>query len=252
MNSDSESNIKIIRTMGFDVFSSTLEQISLDNTTPKILNTISPNSYGISTKDQLFREALKNSDYLVLDGVYFALSSIILQGKNIKRNQGPSVFFYFMNFCNKNKLKVFFFGSSETTLKKMGDRTKLEYPNITFDFFSPPFKGKFTNEENERMINKINSFESDVLFIAMTCPKQEKWAFQNKIFLSTKLICCIGGVFDWYAGNYKEIPEIWWKLRLGWLVRAIQRPELLKRNIPNYTIFLKDVILTMLKIKKIH
>ena len=70
--------MKIIKTMGFKVFSDDLGKISLDSTS-KVLNTISPNSYGISTKDSLFDEALKNSNYLVLDGVYFALSAFLLK-----------------------------------------------------------------------------------------------------------------------------------------------------------------------------
>ncbi len=245
----SNHKIKTVRTMGFDVFSSSLESISLNTKAPKILNTISPNSYGISTKDDAFREALKKSDYLVLDGVYFALSSIILHGKNIKRNQGPDVFYHFMDRSNKNHYKVFFLGASESTLEKIKIKAKVQYPNIKIDSYSPPFKDEFTEEENDVMIKAINEFEPDVLFVGMTCPKQEKWSSLNQYFLNVKLICCIGGVFDWYAGNYKEISEIWWKLRLGWLIRAIQRPDLLKRNIPNYYIFLKDLILIFLKLK---
>ncbi len=235
--------MKFIESMGFKVFSDNLFLIPVNSCdTSKILNTISPNSYGISTKDSHFKEALLESDYLVLDGVYFALASIMLKGKNIKKNQGPEVFYHFMKRMNDESGRVFFLGASEQALEKIKKKAGLEYPNITVGFYSPPFKEWFSEQDNIGMINAINNWKPNVLFVGMTCPKQEKWSFENKYKIDAGLIICIGGVFNWYAGDYKEINKIWWQLRLGWFVRAIQRPNLLKRNIPNYWIFLKDLI----------
>jgi len=235
--------------MGFTVLSSDLNEINLDNCTPLLLTTISPNSYGISIKDSVFRESLKKSDFLVLDGVYFALSSILLHGKNIKRNQGPDVFYHFMDNMNREHGKVFFLGADPKTLVKIKDRAKIDFPNIKIEFFSPPFKDEFSFDDNFKMLNNINEFTPDVLFIGMTCPKQEKWAYQNKEKINAKLICCIGGVFDWYAGNQKEIHPLWWKLRLAWLKRTIDRPEIIKRY-PNIGIFFIHLFLAMIGIKK--
>jgi N-acetylglucosaminyldiphosphoundecaprenol N-acetyl-beta-D-mannosaminyltransferase len=239
----------MIKTMGFDVFSASLDKLNFYKSSSILLNTISPNSYGISTKDKMFREALKGSDFLVLDGVFFALSSMLLQGKNIRKNQGPDVFYHFMKRMNNSKGKVFFLGASQQTLEKIKAKANLEYPKITTDIYSPPYKSEFTTEETRKMVEAVNNFEPDVLFIGMTCPKQEKWAYQNKKKLNTKLICCVGAVFDWYAGNQKEIHPLWWKLRLGWLKRTIDRPEILKRY-PNIGIFFWHLFLALLGNKK--
>ena len=241
--------MKTIESLGFRVFSSKLENILLDNVYVKTLNTISPNSYGISTKDPLFKAALKNSDYLVLDGVYFALASILLKGKNIRKNQGPDVFYHFMKRMNEQSGKVFFLGSSEKILEKIKTKVSIEYANILVDTYSPPYKQDFSEVDNQKMIEAINSFTPDVLFIGMTCPKQEKWAYQHKLQLNTKLICCVGAVFDWYAGNQKEIHPLWWKLRLAWLKRTIDRPEILKRY-PNIGVFFLHLFLAIIGIKK--
>lgn len=238
-----------ILTMGFPVFASKLDKIELNCLRTELLNTISPNSYGISTKDEKFREALKNSDYLVLDGVYFALSSILLKGRNIPKNQGPDVFYHFMDRINLQNGKIFFLGASSKTLEKIKERANSDYPNIEVDTFSPPFKEDFSEYENQLMIERINKFKPDVLFVGMTCPKQEKWAYQNKDKINAKLVCCIGAVFDWYAGNQKEIHPLWWKLRLAWLKRTIDRPEILKRY-PNIGIFFTHLTFAVLGIKK--
>ena len=172
--------MKKIFIIGFNVFSDSLSKILLNNSEAQTLNTISPNSYGISIKDPIFREALQKSDYLVLDGVYFALSSILLQGKNIKKNNGPDVFYHFMERMDQTLGKVFFLGASSQTLDKIKDKAATEYPNISIAAYSPPFKPEFSEKETWQMIEAVNAFSPDVLFVGMTCPKQEKWSYQNK------------------------------------------------------------------------
>lgn len=243
--------MKTIKTIGFTVFSDQLSEIPVRGVKCRVINTISPNSYGLSTKDVEFETALKTSDYLVLDGVYFALSSILLQRKNIKRNQGPDVFFHFIKRINELNGKVFFLGSTENTLQKIKLRSIQEYPNIIVDCYSPPFKANFSFVDNERMLSRINSFKPDILFVGMTCPKQEKWAIQHRNELDCGLVICIGNVFDWFAGTQKPIDPIWYTLRLGWLIRIFRRPEVFKRNIGNQMLFLWHVLLIFFKIKKL-
>ncbi len=110
--------MNFINSLGFNVFNDALSKIPIDDRKSKVINTISPISYGISTKDAVFKEALRKTDYLVLDGVYFAVASLLLKGKNIKRNQGSDVFYHFMKRVNEKKGKVFFLGSSVETLEK--------------------------------------------------------------------------------------------------------------------------------------
>ena len=51
-----------------------------------------------------------------------------------------------------------------------------------------------------------------------------------------------GGVFEWFAVTRKELHPLWWKLRLGWVGRIIQRPEILSRNLPYIWIYLKHML----------
>ena len=235
--------------MGFKVFNDSLNKIPVHNKS-LIINTISPNSYGISTKDSIFKNALKNSDFLVLDGVYFGLAYFLRTGKFLKKNQGPFLANYFLKYANKNSYKVFFLGSSKNTLLKIKVKINSYYPNINFESYSPPFKKIFSEEDSNQMIDKVNKFQPNFLFIGMTCPKQEKWSYIHKSKLKTNLILNVGAVFDWIAGNEKEISSIWWKLRLAWLKRTFDRPQLLLRY-PDIFLFFRDLILVLLKIKKI-
>ena len=238
-----------INTMGYNVFSDNLNTIPLNSPNPLVINTISPCSYGMATEDKVFEEALKKSDYLVLDGVYFALASILQRGKNIKKNQGPDVFYFFMETINKKGGKVFFLGSSENTLEKIREQAAIHYPSIEVHTYSPPFKPEFSEEDNLAMIKAINDVAPDLVFVGMTAPKQEKWSIQNRDKLKTSLIISIGNVFDWFAGTQKSIHPLWFKLRLGWLVRIFLRPEIFKRNIGKQLIFFRDAFMVLFKQK---
>jgi N-acetylglucosaminyldiphosphoundecaprenol N-acetyl-beta-D-mannosaminyltransferase len=245
-----EIQYRSINTIGFKVFSDELSKIPLESSTCRVINTISPNSYGLSTRDNEFKKALQTTDYLVLDGVYFAVASLLLQGKNIRRNQGPDVFDHFMDRANKAGKKVFFLGSSPQTLKLIKRKAAFLYPDIKVETYSPPFKPEFSEEDNKAMIKAINKFKPEIVFVGMTCPKQEKWAIQHRSNINASLMISIGNVFDWFAGTQKRIAPIWFKLRMGWLVRIFLRPEVFKRNIGNQMLFFWHVILFFFKLKR--
>lgn len=241
--------VSSLNVLGYNVFNSSLDKVSFREKT--LINTFSPNSYGLATKDRDFEEALKGTDILVLDGIGIALGSLVLHGKNIRKIAGQDCFDYFAAQANKHHQKIFFMGSSPATLEKIKARLKAEYPNIISASYSPPFKPVFTDEDNQAIVDAINAFNPDVLFVGLTAPKQEKWAYQHKDRLNARVISTIGNVFDWYAGNSKRPAKIWVKLRLEWLVRIFLRPEIFKRNTGNQMIFLKDLFLHITYIKRI-
>lgn len=241
--------VPTINVLGYEVFNSTLDKISYNQKT--LLNTFSPNSYGLATKDKAFEKALKGTDVLVLDGIGIAMGSLLLHGKNIRKIAGQDCFDYFVAEANNNKQKVFFMGSSEATLSKIVTRLKREYPDINVSSYSPPFKPEFTPEDNNKIIDAINAFEPDILFVGLTAPKQEKWAYEHKDRINARVISTIGNVFDWYAGNSSRPAKIWIKLRLEWLVRIFLRPEIFKRNTGNQLKFVKDLLLHITYIKRI-
>jgi N-acetylglucosaminyldiphosphoundecaprenol N-acetyl-beta-D-mannosaminyltransferase len=244
----SSDPINRVPVFGLNVFSDDLDKIPLRPPCATVA-TISPNSYGISTKDADFRTALVEADYLVLDGVYFGLAGLLLEHRTIKANQGPDVFSFFIRKLNARGGRAFFLGSTDETLRKIKHKAAMEYPNVALEVFSPPFKAEFDGEDNRIMVERINAFHPDVVFVGMTAPKQEKWAHKHRDELNAALMISIGAVFDWYAGNEKPVARMWWRLKLGWLIRTIRRPEILKRY-PAIAIFFWHLFLAVLGIKK--
>ena len=97
------------------------------------------------------------------------------------------------------------------------------------------------------MLEKVNDFKPDILFVGMTAPKQEKWVFANKDNIDANTIVSIGAVFDFYAGNVNRAPKFIVKIGLEWLHRSLKSRRLLIRNLKSNPIFLYDIIKKKLK-----
>ena len=233
---------------GYTLVKESLDCVPMDG--KAVVNTISPNSYGISQKDAEMDQALKGADYLILDGVYFGLWPLLRYGKKAHRITGWDSFIYYLERMQEAGGKVFLLGSTPETLRKMTSRIWVEYPAVRVDSYSPPFKPEFDPEDNRRMVEAVNSFSPDVLVVGMTAPKQEKWAYFNMPFLQAHVSIAVGNVFDWYAGNTRRPGKFWQKAGLEWFVRIFYRPEIFKRNISNQMVFFRHLALKLLRIKK--
>lgn len=165
-----------------------------------MINTINAHSYNLSQTDSLFEEALLKCDVLIPDGVSVVMAIKWLTGQKLQKIAGTDLFFYEMERLQQMGGKCFFLGSTEATLSKIEDRAAKEYPNVKVQSFSPPYKPEFSAEDNRAMLEVINVFEPDVLFVGMTAPKQEKWAYRHFNQLQVGHVCCIGAVDDVWIG----------------------------------------------------
>ena len=124
-----------------------------------------------------------------------------------------------------------FLGSSEEVLALIRERAAVDYPHLDVITYSPPFKPEFSDEDNQAMIGAINRADPDLLWIGMTAPKQEKWAYQHWDELNIHCHCgTIGAVFDFYAGTLKRAPLSWQRHSLEWLHRLLMEPRRMWRR----------------------
>lgn len=195
-----------------------------------LISTLNAHSYNTVHKDEEFKTALKNSNVLLPDGIGVVWATKILTGQKLRKIAGNDLFHYQMSRLNKISGKCFFLGSSDATLQKILERAAVDYPNVMVFSHSPPFKSKFSEEDNKPIIEKINAASPDVLFVGMTAPKQEKWAFQNFERLNVKHVCCIGAVFDFYAGTSKRAPTWMIKIGMEWFYRLLSNPKRMWRR----------------------
>ncbi|WP_044117792.1 WecB/TagA/CpsF family glycosyltransferase [Alkaliflexus imshenetskii] len=230
--------------LGYNVFDRQLVQLPSGKI---VISTINAYSYVVAKSDGLFRRALLESDILLPDGFSVVWAHRILNGRRIRKIAGADIFFHLLKRANEQSQRVFFLGASQETLSLISERINAEFPQVTTDFFSPPFKNEFSDIENQIMISKVNDFKPDILFVGMTAPKQEKWVYLNAASLNTSIICSIGAVFDFYAGTVSRPSSFWIKSNLEWFVRFVKEPRRLwKRYFIYSPLFFIDVLKALL------
>lgn len=215
--------------LNYRIYNKTLNHI--DFKSKHVISTINAHSYCLAVDDNEFKNALENSDILLPDGIGIVWAIKFLYSKSIKKIAGYDLFMHVIKKINDENGSIFFLGASEETLKKIKHKLTKNYPKIKVEYFSPPFKEKFSNEDSLDMCKKVNEFKPDVLFVGMTAPKQEKWVNKHKDKLNANNICCIGAVFDFYSEKIKRPSEFWVNNGLEWFPRFLNEPKrLFKRN----------------------
>lgn len=111
--------------------------------------------------------------------------------------------------------------------------TRLKIAGVNHGYFAR--KGK----ENAAVVEKINESGADILFVCLGAPAQEKWACDNRASLSkVRLIVCLGGSLDIYAGKVRRAPKFFIKMRAEWLWRLLCDPRRMRRmmSLPRFMI----------------
>ncbi len=219
-----------------------------------LINTINAHSFNTAQKDPLFAEALAKGDYLIPDGASIVKACRWLKAKSqpIERIAGWDLFSFEMERLNaqhsalntQQKPLVMFMGSSERVLSLIREKAATIYPNLDIVTYSPPYKPEFSDEDNQAIIEAINVADPDLLWIGMTAPKQEKWAFSHWDELNIHChVGTIGAVFDFFAGTAKRAPQWWQDHSLEWLYRLCTEPRRMwRRYVIGNPLFLWNIL----------
>jgi N-acetylglucosaminyldiphosphoundecaprenol N-acetyl-beta-D-mannosaminyltransferase len=131
--------------------------------------------------------------------------------------------------------RVYCLGATEAVLDATVARIEREYPGVVV---VGKQHGYFTPHEEASVAAAIATARPDVLFIAMTSPKKERFLGRWSRVLHVPVCHGVGGSFDVLAGLVERAPERWQRLGLEWLYRVKQEPRRLwKRYFTTNTAF---------------
>lgn len=226
--------------LGYNIFIGTLSEILYKG--KMTINTINQYSFCLAENDNLFKQALSESDVLLPDGISIVLSAKFLNGSEFQKIAGAEIHDFILNYLNSVYGRCFYLGSSLSTIAAIRSKIGEKFPNVKMEGYSPSFCDQFSEEENKIMLEKINEFVPDVLFVGMTAPKQEKWVYQNKNLIQSTYICSIGAVFDFFSEKVERPNSFWVDHGMEWLVRLVKEPRRLwKRYLVYGVVFLNRI-----------
>ncbi|MEO9476973.1 MAG: WecB/TagA/CpsF family glycosyltransferase [Cyclobacteriaceae bacterium] len=183
-----------------------------------------------SRKNLAFRNILESFYLNLPDGMPGVWVGKIKGAKNMQRCYGPNFFRDVMLLSANTCLKHFLCGGKEGVANRLKSacETKFKNNNIV-GTYCPPFE-TVEKYDYAGIASFVNSVKPDVVWIGLSTPKQEQFAFHLSKHTDVKFIICVGAAFDFHIGNVKQAPAWIQKAGMEWLFRLFTEPKRLWRR----------------------
>lgn len=191
-----------------------------------------------ATRDAELKTAVTGADLCTPDGAPIAWALRRFGFPSQERINGPDLMWRYLSEAERLGQIVFFYGSTEQTIAKLRSSIARQFPTLNVGgAYSPPFRSMSRREDDEQ-VEMINRCGAHVVFVALGCPKQEKWMAAHRGRINAVMIG-VGAAFDYHSGTLKRAPLWWQRNGLEWLYRLGSEPRrLMKRYMVTNTLFI--------------
>jgi len=191
-----------------------------------------------------FREIVNAADVACPDGLPVAQSVAWIYAMRQRQIAGPDTLPELMNLANLTGKKIFVLGSTPDVLNAFKKRADADYGDeLVVGVASPPFRN-LTPEEDQALVDQINASKADMIFVALGCPKQEKWMQAHRGRVNGCMFG-LGYAIPVYAGIESRAPRWMIERGLEWAFRLSSSPRrLLGRYVRTNSAFLLQIMRT--------
>lgn len=174
-------------------------------------------------KNPEFKAIFKDNKVLpVPDGIGATVPMRLFNKRKSRKIDFPGFMF---DFCDKNKIRCFFLGTTESNSKKAVEEIEKTYPSI---IISGRHSGFDINED--KLLDEWYKSKTQVVFVAMGSPRQELLSAKLAKQSSGIIFVGVGGRLDILAKEKKRAPVLVIFLGLEWAYRFLSEPRRIKQN----------------------
>jgi N-acetylglucosaminyldiphosphoundecaprenol N-acetyl-beta-D-mannosaminyltransferase len=174
------------------------------------------------------REFYKNAHWTFIDGMpLIALGK--LYGYALEREHRVTLADWIhplMETAARKGWRVFNLGSPDGVAEKGAARLRRLYPRLQIEVSNGYFDARQGSAENEAVVQRINTYQPDLLMVGMGMPRQEFWTQENFARLNAGVILASNGAaIDYIAGMVPTPPRWAGRLGLEWAFRLASEPR---------------------------
>lgn len=127
------------------------------------------------------------------------------------RVAGPDLMLAVCAAAARLDVPIGLYGSTDAVREALGDELRARFPGLRVTFsYSPPFRSQ-TPAEDADVAQRLEESGTKILFVALGCPKQERWAARHSHLPVVSI--AVGWAFAIHAGESSRAPE--WMQRAG-------------------------------------
>lgn len=201
-----------------------------------------------ASNDAAFAAIVNSADWVLADGV--PLTWMIERQHQIRQERvaGIDMLPDLVRRAAEEKLPVFFFGSTPNVLASAVAVCQERHPDLQIaGTLSPPFR-PLSDEEEEEIVRQINESDAKIVFVALGCPKQERWMARMRGRIQAVMLG-IGGALPILAEQQSRAPRWMQRTGLEWFHRLTKEPRRLFRR---YAVTNSQFILSVIRQKLVQ
>jgi N-acetylglucosaminyldiphosphoundecaprenol N-acetyl-beta-D-mannosaminyltransferase len=190
-----------------------------------------------------YTDFFDKADVVVCDGFGILLGARLL-GHSVKcahRMTPPDYIEDLVLACEKNNVSLFFLGGQVGIVDNAINNFLEIAPKLKIQ--GHPGHFEISGEENDAVIQQINTFKPDILYVGFGMPLQERWILDNLDRVEARVFINLGACLDFYTKTIYRGPRWLTDYGFEWLTRLLTEPyRLWKRYLIGNPLFLYRVL----------
>jgi N-acetylglucosaminyldiphosphoundecaprenol N-acetyl-beta-D-mannosaminyltransferase len=181
--------------------------------------------------------------FIVADGAPLVWASRWQGSPLPERVAGSDLIFELCAEAAHEGYRVFLLGGAPGVAEEAAQQLQVCYPELqVVGTDCPPYR-ELTTEEQTELIARIRSVRPDLLIVAYTMPKGERWLAANLAALGVPVAVNVGAAIDFAAGRVHRAPRWMQAAGLEWAFRlALEPRRLFARYARNAWFILRMVV----------
>jgi len=177
-----------------------------------------------------FRRWLNASEATICDGHGLRLAGYLVGAQIEHRNTPPDFVELVCQVASKEGIRLYMLGGRPGVAEKAATKMQERYPDLKISFHHGYFDKCGDSAETKAVIDQVNAFRTDILFVGFGMPAQEKWIAENRAHIDAAMFMPVGAMFDYLSGARRRAPRWMTDHGLEWLGRLSIEPGRLWRR----------------------
>lgn len=176
-------------------------------------------------KDSKYKTILNSFHLNLPDGMPGVWVGRLKGAREMQRCYGPDFFKEIILKTADTPVKHFFCGGKEGVSGELRRVCAEKFGNNNVvGVYCPPFR-EMSEDEIKELAQQINSLDTNIVWIGISTPKQEAFAYRLSKFTNVHFLCAVGAAFDFHTGRVEQAPKWMQKIGMEWFFRLTREPK---------------------------
>ncbi len=176
-------------------------------------------------KDSSFKSVLTSFFWNLPDGMPLVWWGRLKGYSTMDRCYGPDFFAAILKATSELEVTHFFCGGKPGVAEELKQAVEYKFGNKRVSGkYSPPFSTMQEKDWSDLVAN-INDSAAQIIWIGLSTPKQEKFAYELAKRVKVRYIITVGAAIDFHTGRLSQTPRWMQVSGLEWFYRLCKEPR---------------------------